>query len=249
MLRGTMVLVFCAGGWICGQSANSQPALEVASIKPSPPPPPTGMMVGRFGCPGTNDPSRVTFRNFDLSGLVVVAYGIEYFQLSAPDWLRDDRFDVVAKLPDGATKEQFQLMLQNLLAERFHIAAHREKKEGHVYELVVGKNGPKLQEAAAEPGPEDEPPPISGPPKLDRDGFPALPPGHRHWQVMTGSRASVRYVESLDEFAETLSVQLGRPEEGPDRHSRGRPHRQGPDGELAKTAPFGHGSVMRFTTL
>ena len=211
MLRGAVVLVFCAGGWVCGQSADSQPAFEVASIKASPPPPPTGMMVGRFGGPGSNDPTRVTFRNFDLSGLVIVAYGIEYFQLSAPDWLRDDRFDVVAKLPDGTTKEQFQYMLQNLLAERFHMAAHREKKEGQVYELVVGKNGPKLQEAAAEPVPEDDPPPTSGHPKLDRDGFPALPPGLRHWQVMIGNRASVRYVESLDEFAETLSAQLGRP--------------------------------------
>jgi uncharacterized protein (TIGR03435 family) len=214
MLRGAIVLMFCASGLVYGQPANSQPAFEVASVKPSPPPPPTGMMVGRVGGPGTDDPTRVTFRNFDLSGLVVVAYGIEYYQLSAPSWLQSERFDVVAKLPDRATKEQFQLMLQNLLAERFHMVARREKKEGPVYELVVGKNGPKLQESPAEPIRKDDPEPPATPErsKMGADGFPVLPPGRRNWQSMIGSRASWRYADtSMEEFAAMLSFQVSRP--------------------------------------
>jgi len=213
MLRGA-ILGLSVGSWLCGQAGDSKPAFEVASIKPSPPPGPRGMMVGRFGGPGSDDPGRVTFRNFDLSGLVVVAYHIDYYQLSAPSWLQDERFDVVAKLPDGATKEQFQLMLQNLLAERFHLAAHREKKEGPVYELVVGKNGPKLQESPAEPIPKSEleSAPTRWHSKLGGDGFPLLPPGRRPWEEMIGSRASWRYADtSMEEFAAMLSTQLRRP--------------------------------------
>jgi uncharacterized protein (TIGR03435 family) len=212
MLRGAIVLMFCSGNWAYGQPLNAQPAFEVASVKQSPPPPRSGMMVGRFGGPGSNDPTRVTFQNFDLSGLVTVAYGVDYYQLSAPSWLQDTRFDVVAKLPDGTTNEQFQLMLQSLLVERFHMVAHREKKEGQVYDLAVGKNGPKLQEAPPESLPEDDPSPSSGPAKLGADGFPALPPGRRTWQVMIGNRASWRYAgTSMEAFAAMLSIQLKRP--------------------------------------
>jgi uncharacterized protein (TIGR03435 family) len=65
----------------------------------------------------------------------------------------------VAKVPNGATKEESNLMLQSLLEERFHLALRREQKELPVYALVTGKNGPKMKEV-----PEDDPSQASGAP-------------------------------------------------------------------------------------
>ena len=58
-----------------------------------------------------------------------MAYGIRSYQLSGPQWLADERFEVMAKVPDGATKEQFRLMLQDLLRQRFKLVVHRKKEK------------------------------------------------------------------------------------------------------------------------
>jgi hypothetical protein len=71
---------------------------------------------------------------------------------------------ITAKIPAGATKAQFNIMLQNLLKERFNLTLHRETKDLAVYELTVSKDGPKLQTAAA-PDPEPSP---AGPPQFLR---------------------------------------------------------------------------------
>jgi len=57
------------------------------------------------------------------------------------------RFDIVAKAPADTPLDQIRLMLQTLLAERFLLALHREPKELSYVALVIGKKGPKLQEA------------------------------------------------------------------------------------------------------
>jgi uncharacterized protein (TIGR03435 family) len=83
-----------------------------------------------------------------LEELIRVAFRVKPYQVSGPDWMASVRFDVLAKLPEGASAEQVPEMLQALLAERFKLTVHRESKEHAVYALVVGKNGPKLKEAA-----------------------------------------------------------------------------------------------------
>jgi uncharacterized protein (TIGR03435 family) len=184
-------------------------SFEVASIKPSPPPDPRGMRVGMSGGPGTPDPGRFTTQNVDLTNLIVMAYGVPYYRLSAPDWLREARFDIVAKLPDGATKEQFHLMLQSLLKERFQLALHHEKKEMQTYELTVAKNGPKLKESTEAPTPA--PPGTRSERTLGADGFPVLPPGRFPWTSMIGDKARQRFsAASMGDLAENLSQQLGR---------------------------------------
>src|ERR1039458_6380226 len=139
----TSAALLCAG-LVYGQS------FEVASVKPSPPPGPNRTM-GRSvrGGPGSTDPGAITFTNIDLFSLVTLAYGINAYQLAGPDWLPAARFDITAKLPPATNREQYRLMLQNLLAERFKLAVHRDKKEGQAFDLVVAKNGPKLKESAA----------------------------------------------------------------------------------------------------
>jgi uncharacterized protein (TIGR03435 family) len=78
---------------------------------------------------------------------MVLAYKVQPSQISGPDWIATQRFDIVAKLPEGATKDQTNEMLQSLLEERFKMTLHRETKEHPVFALVVAKDGPKLKES------------------------------------------------------------------------------------------------------
>jgi uncharacterized protein (TIGR03435 family) len=121
---------------------------EVASIKPAPPPDPRGMTMRVDGGPGTHDPGVFLCENCSLSMLVINCYDLSFHEFSGPDWMESERFTVSAKVPEGTTKEQFRLMKQNLLVERFQLKFHYVKKEMSSYELVVAKNGPKLKRAA-----------------------------------------------------------------------------------------------------
>ena len=98
------------------------------------------------GGPGSPDPGQITYSNVSLKNGSDDAYEVKGYQITGPKWLDSERFDIVAKIPKGATKEQFQMMLQNLLAERFKLTLHRETKELPIYALVVGKGGPKMKE-------------------------------------------------------------------------------------------------------
>ncbi|MCU1337460.1 MAG: hypothetical protein JWO19_3041 [Bryobacterales bacterium] len=96
----------------------------------------------------------------------MIAYDVKAYQLSGPAWLDTERYDVVAKVPAGATKEQVNVMWQNLLAERFGVKLHHESKEFQVEELVVDKGGPKLKETTVDPAAPLPP----GPPQRDKNG-------------------------------------------------------------------------------
>jgi uncharacterized protein (TIGR03435 family) len=139
-------------GVVLAQAPTATPAFEVASIKPAAPQ--TGRKVSLGGMRG--DPGRVSFTNISLRQLLERAYRVRRQQVAGPSWLDNDRFDIVAKLPEGAGNDQVPAMLQNLVIERFNLTLRIEKKEMPVYALVVAKNGPKLEKAADgdEPAPD-----------------------------------------------------------------------------------------------
>ncbi|HLK69698.1 MAG TPA: TIGR03435 family protein [Bryobacteraceae bacterium] len=153
------------GGGALAQSAS----FEAASVKVSATQTGRGSMRGG---PGTADPGQITFTNVTLFNVLLRAYDLQSFQLSAPDWLSTRRYDIAAKVPPGASKDEGNRMLQSLLAERFRMEVHRETRELQGFELVAGRNGSKLKAAVdAGPGaPADE----SGPPKTGADGYPIL---------------------------------------------------------------------------
>ena len=136
LAAGAVLISFACSGF--GQTANEQPAFEVASIKLVPPPEP-GKPIAFGSAPANNDPGRYNCNFCNLSMLITQAYGIQRYQLSAPVSLDDQRFDITAKIPQGTPRGQVMLMLHNLLAERFNLAIHREKKDAQVYELVVAR--------------------------------------------------------------------------------------------------------------
>ncbi len=136
------------------------------------------------GGPGTDDPERITYRWAWMSMILQRAFGISYDQiLDRPDWTVDTRFDIVAKLPPGATKDQANAMMQNLLKERFHLAYHFIKKDVDGFNLVIAKGGPKLKQAAPPDGPA--PDATSRQIPLDQDGYPKLPAGYRNSNGLT----------------------------------------------------------------
>jgi uncharacterized protein (TIGR03435 family) len=142
-MRSGFLLVLAAGVAM-GQTA----AFEVASVKPAAPLGRGQLLSGQTHIGMSIDAARVDIGGMSLADLIRVAYRVKLYQVSGPDWMASERFDVLAKLPEGASREQVPEMLQALLAERFKLTVHRESKEHAVYALVVGKNGPKLKESA-----------------------------------------------------------------------------------------------------
>jgi uncharacterized protein (TIGR03435 family) len=140
---------------------QNAPALsfEVASIKPAPPLSLDKIRSGQFHAGITVTGTRADFGFMSLSDLLPYAYRVKPYQISGPDWMHDDRWDIVAKVPDGEIPDHAHEMLLSLLIERFKLVAHRENREHPVYELVVGKNGVKFSpstpedDAPAEPAP------------------------------------------------------------------------------------------------
>ena len=154
------VAILLAAGSLPGQTLS----FEVASVKPSEPITPAMVASGKLHAGMKIDGKRVDIGNFGLIQLICKAYDVKTYQVSGPSWMQAAglaglRFDIVANLPEGATKEQVPQMLQSLLAERFKLAIHRESKDQAVYAMVVAKGGPKIQEAEAPAAAPDAPAP------------------------------------------------------------------------------------------
>jgi uncharacterized protein (TIGR03435 family) len=132
--------------------AQTPPRLEfeVASIKPS------GPMTagGKLNLGMHVDGAQVRCTSFSLKDYIRIAYKVKDYQIQAPDWTTSERFDISAKLPEGATREQVPEMMQALLAERFQVKLHREKKEFPVYALTMGKGGLKMKQSSLDADPE-----------------------------------------------------------------------------------------------
>jgi len=154
----------------CAMYAQSDAKLEfeAATVKLSNPDP-RGYTVGCKGGPGTDDP--ITFRctNMSFTNLLARAFDIRYDLVEGPDWLKTQMFEIQARVPANTSADQFRTMLQNLLADRFKMQTHREKKEMTVYTLVVAKGGPKFKEHTGDSGAADE---GSKQLTIDKDGYP-----------------------------------------------------------------------------
>ncbi len=183
-----------------GQTPAPRPEFEVASIKPNTSG--NGMIMIRPPVGG-----RFTATNARLKTLVVIAYKVQDYDISGgPSWANTDGYDVTAKATDSsAGMDQIRPMLQTLLEDRFRLKVHREPKQVPVYELLPGKNGPKLPEAkeggcvAFQP---DKPPPPPAPgqfPSTPCGGF-FMGPNH-----LEGGKIG------MEQLTSALSNILGRP--------------------------------------
>jgi uncharacterized protein (TIGR03435 family) len=142
--------------------AHAQATFDVATVKPAAPLDmaklAAAMQAGQAPKLGPHiEGSHAEYIYMPLRDLIALAYNIKPYQVSGPDWLTTTRFDINAKMPDGAPKSAAPAMLQALLKERFNLVAHPSTEEQPVLALVVAKNGPKLKEAAAAPIDENTP--------------------------------------------------------------------------------------------
>jgi uncharacterized protein (TIGR03435 family) len=120
---------------------KAKPEFEVATIKPSDP--------NRRGWGITlNRSGMLNTLNTNLSDLIKFAYDMHPKQvIGAPAWVDSDKFDISAK-PDVAgmpSVNQLKAMLQKLLADRYNLKFHHEKKELSVYAITVAKGGEKIK--------------------------------------------------------------------------------------------------------
>ncbi len=152
-------LIECAAivALVFPDSAPAQaPAFEVAVIKPSLPMAEALPLLreGKLKAGVNVDRARVDMGFVTITDLIVEAHKVKPYQISGPDWLSMERFDIQAKLPDGAAEDAVPQMLRTLLADRFGMRTHTESRTLSAYALIVGKNGPKLQPSTLPPDPE-----------------------------------------------------------------------------------------------
>jgi uncharacterized protein (TIGR03435 family) len=162
---------------------------------------------------------RLTAPFITLRDIIRVAYGVNENQIvGGPGWVSSDRFEVRATIPAGASLDAVREMLQTLLAERFGLAAHVEKRELPVYTLTSsGQLGPKLRPAGPQcaplaspagiPAPPPPPPPPSGAGAMIVLG---QPPGTKCGTVAMRGFISARDVV-METFAFLLMRELQRP--------------------------------------
>jgi uncharacterized protein (TIGR03435 family) len=178
-------------------SAKESKSFEVASAKRLLQPSPS---VSTGGGPGTSDPGRFWRSNVTMASLLVEAFQIQGHAIVGPDWLVSTRYELSAKVPAGAKRDDVPLMLQRLLTERFGLKFHREQKEMPGYALMVGRNGPKLKSSSGAPTP------IPG-----QDGFPAVPEGIAPGVINVESVGVVHRLSagamSIADFADYLAAQ------------------------------------------
>jgi uncharacterized protein (TIGR03435 family) len=120
---------------------------EVASVKPN--------KSGRNPGSTSRSGGQMVFENTSLRECIAIAYGIAVdreYALLGPAWIGSERYDIVAKVPAETPREQVLRMLQALLADRFQLRLHREKKELRVYALTVARTGAKLKAVAVRDG-------------------------------------------------------------------------------------------------
>jgi uncharacterized protein (TIGR03435 family) len=144
------LLVWCQ---LWAQTANGVKTFEVASVKRSVPN--SGGRPSIRGGPGSSSPGQFAATDVSLKDLVVKAFGLDSYQLSGPAWLASEHYDIVAKIPPSTTKDEFQIMQQLLLVERFDLKFHYERRAAGGYVLSVDKGGPKILpvESAGEQNP------------------------------------------------------------------------------------------------
>lgn len=160
------------------------PAFDVASVRPSSNAANGLNQLNDGREPNHTSPESLTIRGASLRICIQWAYDIPPFQIEGPAWLKDSGFDIVAKAAEPVDDDHMRLMLRTLLATRFGLKAHSERKEMQVYELTLDKGGPKLHESTTE-----------GPPMFSSPGKGAL----------VAERAT------MSDFAGNISEALGRP--------------------------------------
>ena len=79
--------------------------------------------------------------------MISLMYKIPERQIAgAPTWLSDERFDIDARADKNYSLDDLHTMFQNMLADRFGLKFHTEKRDGNIYALTIDSSGLKMKE-------------------------------------------------------------------------------------------------------
>ncbi len=127
-------------------AANANPAFEVATIRPSDPARPEQIITLRG--------VEVITTNVTVHDLINLAYWLHPKQLTGgPAWTESDKFDMTGKpdVPGQPNVDQMKTMIQKLLADRFQLKFHFEKRELPAYAVKLAKTGAKIIRSQDDP--------------------------------------------------------------------------------------------------
>jgi uncharacterized protein (TIGR03435 family) len=210
-----------AACWLAGKCAAQ--GFEVTSVKSVP----LSDLRSRYrpleGGAGSKTPTRVSGVT-TLQTMLMKAYGVSSLLISGPSWMATEYYEIAATLPPGVSREQEKIMWQTLLKERFQLEAHRESRQLSIYELGVGRSGPKFKES--EPAPDssgvERASAASGQPRppvtMGPDGFPQIPadvkmPGSYTLSLSSGEFLRVKVfgrAMTMSELATGITSYAGR---------------------------------------
>jgi len=198
-----------------------RPSFDVVSIKPNRTNQGIPLVVFQPG-------GRMIAANVNIRQVMLVAYGIENLQLvNAPDWTTTERFAVDARTSDATPTSTIRLMLRSMLADRFSLVAHSERRELPIAALSMARAdkrpGPKLRPSGPECAPVRPPegipmPPPPPPPPPGAANAPKIriilekdePLGRRCGAMVAPGWMSARSI-TMEEFTRQLSPVLRRP--------------------------------------
>jgi uncharacterized protein (TIGR03435 family) len=184
--------------------AQEDLVFDVASVRAAAPQAPLSgaevLPMRLAGGPGTSDPERLRYAGVSMLRLLAQTFQMQADQIVGPEWVKSqfgpERFDINANVRPGATREQMNVMMRNLLRDRFRLQYHIDKKDFEGFELVVAKSGSKLMDAEV---PSEAPVAPSGRLQVTRgqDGYPVLPAGSTMGE---GASSNGQIFMSLDAF-------------------------------------------------
>ncbi|MGB6946369.1 MAG: TIGR03435 family protein [Bryobacteraceae bacterium] len=127
-------------------AADAKPAFEVATIKPSNPATP-GQVITLRG-------AEVITTNVTVRDLINLAYWLHPKQVTGgPAWTESEKYDMAGKpdVPGQPNVDQMKLMIQKLLADRFQLKFHFEKRDMPAYAVRIAKTGAKIIRSQDDP--------------------------------------------------------------------------------------------------
>lgn len=142
-------LVVLSGSLVFGQDAVT---FDAADVHPTPPFLNLNGNLEQMGG-GLMHGGLYELRRATMLDLIHTAYGLPDDKIvGGPNWLEMNRFDVVAKGPEDMKSSTAKLMLRSLLAERFHLVIHNDKKTLPGFALTVKKPQLKKSDGSGDSG-------------------------------------------------------------------------------------------------
>jgi uncharacterized protein (TIGR03435 family) len=205
-LRTTLIAAALSSTGLVAQGPSTPPAasaqFEVISIK-------RNTSLGGGGIRSLPDGTLI-MTNQPIRSIILGASPVPVREVvGLPDWVNTERYDVTAKPPAGATREQRSEMMRNLFAERMMLAAHVETRERDTFALVVarsdGRLGPQLTPSTLDCGPRPPGTPPPPPPSL-----PSATEAQSRCGGLFGQGSIVSGGITIDQLLPSLSSLAGR---------------------------------------